>query len=165
MNTRNLKYSFLFLSLIYMTSCSVFERLRNGKSSESSVPPKAREVIGNAREKLGTPYKYAGATPAGYDCSGLVFTSFQEAGITLPRTSGEQATVGKDVLMKDVRPGDLVFFATKKGEGKISHVGIVSELKDKEVVMFIHAANTGVQEDNLYSPYYFNSFVKAKRPY
>jgi probable lipoprotein NlpC len=162
MLTKNFKYTFLLLGVVFLSSCGIFSKMKN---TDTPVSAKAPLVVNAAKKKMGTPYKYGGATSAGYDCSGLVFTSFDEVNIKLPRTSAEQATVGKDVAMEKVRPGDLVFFATKKGEGKISHVGIVTEVKAKEVVMFIHAANTGVQEDNLYAPYYFNSFVKAKRPY
>ena len=160
--TKIFKTCFLLLGVALLSSCGIFSKMKN---ADNPTSVKAPMVVNAAKKKMGTPYKYGGATSAGYDCSGLVFTSFDEANIKLPRTSAEQATVGKDIAMEKVRPGDLVFFATKKGEGKISHVGIVTEVKAKEVVMFIHAANTGVQEDNLYAPYYFNSFVKAKRPY
>ena len=162
MKTKIFKISFLLFGVAFLSSCSIFSKMRN---SDNPPSVKAPLVVQAAKKKMGAPYKYGGATSAGYDCSGLVFTSFDEANIRLPRTSVEQANVGKDIAMEKVRPGDLVFFATKKGEGKISHVGIVTEVKTKEVIMFIHAANTGVQEDNLYAPYYFNSFVKAKRPY
>ncbi len=163
-----MKNSFLFLSLLSMlllvSSCSIFNKTKNGDAGASSFSSKkAKAVIASARTKTGAPYKYGATGDGGYDCSGLVFTSFEEAGIKLPRTSTEQATVGRDVVFAKVRPGDLVFFATKKGDGKITHSGIVTEIKEKEVVMFIHAANSGVREDNLYAPYYFNSFVKAKR--
>jgi probable lipoprotein NlpC len=166
MTLKNLfRYGTLLLLLLYLPACGLFNRIKKDDSNSDSAftSKKAKEVIANARNKTGSPYKYGGKGDGGYDCSGLVFTSFQEAGIKLPRSSNEQATIGKDIAFEKVRPGDLVFFATKKGEGTISHVGIVTEVKDKEVVLFIHAANSGVQEDNLYAPYYFKTFVKAKR--
>ncbi len=150
-----------------LPSCSLLSNLRGGDNSNATtVSAKARKVINAAEDNLGAPYLYAGTGDGGYDCSGLVYTSFKAAGIKIPRNSVDQANVGVEVERNDVRPGDLVFFATKKGETKISHVGIVTKIKRrKEDVLFIHAANSGVQEDNLFSPYYLNSFVKATRPY
>jgi probable lipoprotein NlpC len=169
MNRRNqfafAKYFLCFNLIFLLSSCGLFERLRkvnDGKKETSSI---ANRVVEAARDKTGSPYKFGGKTASGYDCSGLVFVSFEEVGMKLPRTSSEQATVGKEVALEKVRPGDLVFFATKKGDSKISHVGIVTEIKEKEVVLFIHAANTGVQEDNLYSKYYQKTFIMARRPF
>jgi probable lipoprotein NlpC len=153
-----------FCSLLLLPSCGLFNKIKNGKG-DNAVDERIERVIDVAKSKTGTPYKYGGTTDAGYDCSGLIFTSFKSVGLDIPRTSTQQATIGKDILMTKLRPGDLVFFATKKGDGKITHSGLVTEVKDKEVILFIHAANSGVREDNIYTPYYFNSFVKAKRPF
>lgn len=160
------KYTFLVYLAITLTSCGLFERLR--KKEDDNVSGSSRKIetiIESAQSKIGTPYKFGGTTSAGYDCSGLVYTSFEEAGLKLPRTSNEQATVGREVAFEKVRPGDLVFFATKKGESKITHSGIVTDVRAKEVVIFIHAANSGVREDNIYSKYYREAFVKAMRPF
>ena len=66
--------------------------------------------------------------------------------------------------MRDLRVGDLVFFITGK-EDKISHVGIVTEVKSKNDIRFIHAADSGVKEDNLFTKYYQKTFTKAMRPF
>jgi probable lipoprotein NlpC len=160
--------SLLLIGVLFLfPSCSLFSNLRDGDNTNSAtVSAKARKVINAAEDNLGAPYLYAGTGDGGYDCSGLVYTSFKSAGIKIPRSSVDQANVGTEIERNEVRPGDLVFFATKKGETKISHVGIVTKIKRrKEDVLFIHAANAGVQEDNLFSPYYLNTFVKATRPY
>jgi probable lipoprotein NlpC len=157
------KYFLCFSLIFLLSSCGLFERLRNANDHKKETNSRASRVVEAAREKTGSPYKFGGKTASGYDCSGLVFVSFEEVGMRLPRTSSEQATVGKEIALENVRPGDLVFFATKKGDSKISHVGIVTEIKEKEVVLFIHAANTGVQEDNLYSKYYQKTFIIARR--
>lgn len=185
--TTKFRLTLLVCSSLFLSSCSIFEKIQKweedlvkkdktekkdkykkeekyDKKEESSYKI-ANKVIDAAREKTGSPYKFGGTTRAGYDCSGLVYVSFEEIGIKLPRTSVGQATVGKEIAFEKVRPGDLVFFATKKGDEGISHVGIVTEIKDTEIVLFIHAANSGVKEDNLYSPYYKKTFVKATRPY
>ena len=159
------KYALCLSLLVLISSCGLFERLRKVEDDKYPTSNRIKQVIAAARDKTGSPYKFGGKTPAGYDCSGLVFVSFEEVGLRLPRTSTEQATVGKEIAFENVRPGDLVFFATKKGDDKISHVGLVTEIKGDEVVLFIHAANTGVKEDNLYAPYYKKTFVKATRPF
>ncbi len=162
---RNLKLAFiLVLNICLLSSCSLFNKLKNGNTNSNEGFKKAKVVVANARQYVGSPYKYGGKTSDGFDCSGLVYISFQEAGFTLPRTSIEQANVGREITLGQVKPGDLVFFVTKK-EATISHVGIVTEIKGPEWTMFIHAANTGVQEDNLYTKYYRSTFAKAMRPF
>ena len=156
------KLILFFAGILLMSSCGLFKRF--DKEGDSGTSKKAKIVVNAAKSRLGSPYKFGGTTSSGYDCSGLVFMSFQEAGITLPRTSIQQANVGKQVSLDRVKPGDLLFFVTKK-EATISHVGIVTELKGPDMTMFIHAANTGVQEDNVYSKYYKSTFAKAMRPF
>jgi probable lipoprotein NlpC len=123
-------------------------------------------VIETARSFIGTPYKYGGTTRKGMDCSGLLFTSFKAVDINIPRTSQEQASMGKSVRTSDIQPGDLVFFTEKKGSNRISHVGLVTEVRDSDEIIFIHSTNSrGVMEDNLFSAYYHKIFVKAVRPF
>ncbi len=119
-------------------------------------------VIAAARTYTGTPYRWGGTTRAGMDCSGLLVTAFDRCGMTLPRTSNEQSQAGRLVSLYDVAPGDLVFFATKGR--RISHVGMVTEVRGKNDVQFIHASSSlGVVESNLFSDYYRKNFVKARR--
>ncbi|QKG53314.1 C40 family peptidase [Hymenobacter sp. BRD67] len=67
-------------------------------------------VIDNARAYQGTPYLFGGTTRMGMDCSALLQLSFAEAGITIPRSSNEQAAWGDPVKPTELRPGDFLFF-------------------------------------------------------
>jgi cell wall-associated NlpC family hydrolase len=122
------------------------------------------EVIKTARTYTGTPYKWGGTTRSGMDCSGLTGNAFQAINISLPRTADAQALIGEKIKMNSLRPGDLLFFATGKKRRVITHVGIVTEVKSKDNVKFIHASTSlGVVETNLYSDYYIKRFRIARR--
>jgi len=123
---------------------------------------KAEKIVRNAKQFLNTPYKYGGVTKRGMDCSGLVYTAFQKENIKLPRVSKEMAKLGKNILLKRVKKGDLVFFATGKTR-RISHVGLVTNHKNGQV-FFIHSSTKrGVIISSMNERYYRNTFVKARR--
>lgn len=126
-----------------------------------------QQVIEAARSFTGTPYRWGGTTRSGMDCSGLLMIAFQQAGVNLPRTSAEQSSIGRLVSLRELRPGDLVFFATKsKRSRKVTHAGLVTEIRGKQNVQFIHASTKlGVVESNIFSDYYRRAFVKARRPF
>ena len=128
----------------------------------------AASLIRTARTYVGTPYRAGGTTRLGMDCSGLLSTTFQEAGFEIPRSSREQSTFGDDLAARELRPGDLIFFATDGGASRrISHVGLVTEAPDPAAsdVLFIHSSSSlGVKEDNLQVPYWQRAYVKAVRP-
>ena len=84
--------------------------------------------------------------------------------LTLPRTSDAQYLVGEKVKVKDIQPGDLVFFALEKKKKDITHVGLVTEVRGKEDIRFIHATTKlGVVETNLFQEYYWKGFRGARR--
>ena len=97
-----------------------------------------QEIIEAARNMLGVPYRYGGTSPTrGFDCSGLVQYAHSQAGIEVPRTTGEQYRAALPIHRQALRPGDLVFFRTHKHR-YVSHVGIYLG-KGK----FIHAPSSG----------------------
>ena len=97
-------------------------RDRNGPSV--SAPPISGAGIGvaalrAAASQLGKPYRWGAEGPGSYDCSGLTSWAFAHAGVTLPRSSSQQALVGTPVSWNEMQPGDLVFYYRP-----VSHVGI-----------------------------------------
>ncbi len=83
-------------------------------------------VVDAATNYLGVPYLWGGTDPAkGLDCSGFTQRVFADVGITIPRTSSQQATAGTAVAsLADARPGDLVFFDNSSSRAGIDHVGL-----------------------------------------
>ncbi|MCH7323731.1 NlpC/P60 family protein [Solibacillus sp. MA9] len=86
--------------------------------------PTADTIIKEAKRFLDLPYLWAGTSSWGYDCSGILYGVFRTHGIMIPRDSFYQATGGKAVAKKDLKPGDLVFFAYNGGKGEVYHVGL-----------------------------------------
>ncbi|MBZ3798162.1 C40 family peptidase [Lacticaseibacillus paracasei] len=90
-------------------------------SNNSSVSVSGGSIASNAAKYIGVPYVYGGTSPLGFDCSGLIYYAAKEAGISLPRTSQAQSTLGSYVSVSDLKAGDLVFWG---GVGSAYHVGI-----------------------------------------
>ena len=139
------------------------------RTSRTHIPRDLDEqvatVVKAARSYTGTPYKWGGTTRAGMDCSGLLCTSFQSIDVILPRTSDEQSRYGKEIRVKDLKEGDLVFFGANKNSRDITHVGMVTEVISDQEIKFIHASSSlGVIENNLFSDHYQKIFLKAVRP-
>ncbi len=121
-------------------------------------------VIENARSYQGTPYLFGGTTRLGIDCSALLQLSFADAGVTIPRSSNEQAAWGDPVKPTELQPGDFLFFGASPGSQVITHVGMVTVV-DEEGVEFIHASTSlGVIENSFEADYYLSRFIRAVRP-
>ena len=125
---------------------------------------KAEKVVEAAREQIGTPHllKNPKKLPA-TDCSGMTCKAFSSVGIDLPRTTTGQAETGKFVPKNALQEGDLVFFTSKKNNGRVSHVGIVSRVENGQT-FFIHTSTSrGVIEDDFYMKHWQDNFVTARR--
>lgn len=146
-----------------MVLLALFTACAGGKKAGNQ---KIETVIKTARSYTGTPYKFGGTTRSGIDCSGLLMVSYKAIDFGIPRTSEEQSKFGSSVRVDDLKPGDWVFFAAGKSKRKITHVGLITEVKNKKEVKFIHSSTSlGVIENNLYSDYYKKIFIKARRPF
>lgn len=139
-------------------------RVNENHFSDPNKEDKADLVIDFAKKFLGVPYRYAGSSPAGFDCSGFVQYVLKKYGIDITRTSASMATYGVRVKLEDVRKGDLLLFnGSRISKTTIGHVGIVIENNDG-IIKFIHSANGGVQITTFNnSRYYVPRFVMARR--
>jgi cell wall-associated NlpC family hydrolase len=145
-----------------LTACVPPQRYDEGTRSNARVSSGEKTVrigiVRTAKRQIGVPYKMGGLTPRGFDCSGLTMFSYRKNGLRIPRTASQQYRFGRQVVLRDARPGDLVFFNTSGR--RISHVGLYV---GKGV--FVHAPSSGstVREDTLKNPYWRTHFRGAAR--
>ena len=120
------------------------------------------DLLTYAKSFIGTPYKYGSSGPNSFDCSGFTYHVFSKFGITLERSSRDQAKNGKQIRSKeDLEPGDLVFFARN---GNVFHVGIVLEKTGDTTFNFIHSSTSvGVTVTSSESSYWKGKYYSARR--
>ncbi|WP_236915320.1 C40 family peptidase [Clostridium sp. Cult2] len=126
----------------------------------STISDLGIKIINTAKKYIGTPYRYGGTSSKGFDCSGFTQFVFKQNGITIPRTSIDQAGAGEKISKENLRIGDLVIFHGTYRKGP-SHAGIY--IGDGN---FIHSSSTrsrGVIISNLSSGYYSNHFHSGRR--
>jgi cell wall-associated NlpC family hydrolase len=127
-------------------------------SGAARAPTNPRiKMVDLAKSMLGQPYRWGGAAPGGFDCSGLVVYAAERAGVPMPRTAHEQLHTGMPIARREVHEGDLVFMHLAHKE---LHVGIA--IDDQR---FIHAPSAGgqVRIDSLAAPPYARGFTSARR--
>lgn len=132
---------------------------KTGKTKQDAGES-GREVVQVAQKYKGAKYKWGGASPKGFDCSGFTWYVYQKAtGMDITRGVDEQWEFGRSVGRGEWQPGDIVFFENTFERG-LSHNGIyISGSK------FIHAENeqTGVIISSLDSEYYSQHYAGARR--
>jgi len=140
------------------------ENLRKLESKFSgSISRPVSDILKDAEKYLGAPYRFGGNTSSGFDCSGFIVKVFEENDFPLPRRSTDQADAGKKIDIKEVKPGDLLFFATAGGS-RVSHVGIVHDIGADGEVKFIHASTSkGVIISSLNEKYWNKAYLHAQR--
>lgn len=128
-------------------------------SNDSSSSSKANKAVDIAKTKIGGPYVWGATGPNKFDCSGLTQFCYKQVGVSIPRTSREQANFGKKVDKNNLQAGDLVFFDTK-GSGVVTHVGIYEGNG-----VFIHASSpkNGIKRNKVNESYYVKAWKGARR--
>jgi cell wall-associated NlpC family hydrolase len=120
--------------------------------------PKALAALAEAQKYMGTPYKWGGSAPGGFDCSGLMQYAYKQAGIDIPRIAEDQFNAGTKVDRASLQAGDLVSFADPSGY--VHHIGMY--IGDGK---FVHAPHTGdvVKVSSLDEPYFKSQFAGGTR--
>ncbi|CEM62163.1 NlpC/P60 family protein [Treponema phagedenis] len=119
MNKKKLKKSFCVCIWLCIL---VFQFSGNENNADNKSLSQRLIFINAALQYLGTPYKYAGCSEEGMDCSGLIYkTALDTLNLALPRSARELGEFVEKIDDEEVQPGDLLFFNTT---GRISHVGI-----------------------------------------
>lgn len=147
---------FIFTIILIFSGCST------RKKSEPSYKPQEKNRITQAlyeefKKWENTPYKYGGNSFSGIDCSGFTRVVYKNVfHKNIPRTTREQATIGKRVSRSDLRVGDIVLFKTGKN---VRHSGIIIEGN-----RFIHSGtSTGVIVSSLDNPYWKSHYWQIRR--
>ncbi|MER2000485.1 MAG: C40 family peptidase [Lysinibacillus sp.] len=148
------KLGALVLAILALLATLIF-----GQASTSASINYGEEVSEVAKRYVGAPYKWGGTTPKGFDASGFTQYIYKKAAtkMTIPRTSALQYKIGKTVKQKDLKQGDLVFYATGQ-KGKVSFVGIYSGNG-----RFIAATSKGVKVAKMSDKYWKQRYIGAKR--
>ncbi len=160
---RTLRNTLACLALPALAACSWQEETALPPAPESQVVIQGYaddvgvEAARIAYAQVGIPYRYGGANPEGFDCSGLVHYAYDRAGKAVPRTTSALKQATRRVDERALLPGDILFFNVA---GKLGHVGIY--LDDGR---FVHAPQTGrtVSVESLDSPFYRQAFARAGR--
>lgn len=123
-----------------------------------------QQLLNNAEDFKGVRYRFGGTSRDGMDCSGFVTTAFNAFDISLPRSSKDMASIGQKINSSEAQKGDLIFFKTGK-KSRISHVGIIVEVKGEDI-KFIHSSTSkGVIVSSLSEAYYNRTFAQINRVY
>ncbi len=136
--------------------------------NESSTPPVSSStgprdlIVNEAHKHEGVPYKWAGTTPSGFDCSGFTTYVYETRNVQLPRRAADQFKAGKKVKRSQAQKGDLVFFNNGKG---ISHVGIIISEKGSPLVMIHASSSKGITVTNIESSSYWKNKVAGFTTY
>lgn len=123
------------------------------------------EIIDYATKHLGRPYRSGAKGPSAFDCSGFTSYVFKKFDIALSPSSRTQYTQGRKISLDEVRPGDLLFFAGRRGGKTVGHVGMAVDVNEDGSIKFIHAATSKGITYGKYPDdgYYSKRYIGARR--
>jgi murein DD-endopeptidase len=149
------KWLLSVLSILSLAAAFIFGTASNATATINY----GEEIAAVAKDYVGSPYKYGGTTPKGFDASGFTQYVYKNAAtkMSIPRTSAEQYKIGKFVKQNELQQGDLVFYATG-AKGKVSFVGIYYGNGT-----FIGATSKGVKVVKMSDKYWKDRYIGAKR--
>lgn len=143
-----------FVASVFLSTPAELPAAFSSDSGNGDFSGKLFDII---QPLLKTRYVLGGTTPDGFDCSGFTSYVYQQFGITLPRTSEEQFSVGQEVSLEQAQPGDLLFYDSLK-KGHISHVAIYAGGG-----MIVHANGEEVKYEKVANMHKLYPFYGVKR--
>ncbi len=122
-----------------------------------SISEQRKKLLALSEDLLGVPYKWAGNTPNGFDCSGFTcYLAEKEMGQSLSRRAADQYKEAIKVKRKNVKPGDFVFFDNGSG---ISHVGVVYSTNNNSIQMIHASTSVGISIVDIYQSSYWKQRI------
>lgn len=164
-NTKSLKLCKSYTSIFNDTLPEYNQLITDKSISKINHPKTANTTISywsNKRDSIkafankfiGTPYKWAGEKPGGFDCSGFVKYVYNHVGILLPHNANKISYLGKRVSEKNAKTGDIILFGYTNEKGHHAyHAGIIYENKEG-VIKLIHSITSGVHITSDYENYW-----------
>jgi len=149
------------LSLAIAFSGSMLVSPQSAYAATASSYSTAKNVIATGKKLLGTRYQFgarSGVTNA-FDCSSFTQYVFKKNGISLPRSSRQQAAVGTYVSKRQLQPGDLVFSDTNR-DGTINHVAIYM---GNNQILHTYKVGVGVTISSFAGSTWDKTYVTARR--
>lgn len=138
--------NFVYADKIYQVKTSWLEGDDRIAYTEEELIKLRQELVEYACSFEGNPYVWGGVSLTnGADCSGFVQSIYRDFGFTLPRTSCYQETIGIEVSLEDIQPGDLIFYPSRGF--RVGHVGIYV---GNDTMIDAHSTADGIQYTNIY---------------
>jgi hypothetical protein len=120
------------------------------------------QIIAPAQSLKGAPYSFGSTGPGSFDCSGLVYYLYKPLIPTIPRTSRDYLHYGTAVSRENLRPGDLLLFATAGNPGRVTHIAVY--IGQQSVIHAVsNGPETGVVVSSIDSGYWKRTFHSARR--
>lgn len=156
------KIALLILITVTLASCGAGRTAVSNKKTSSALQD---DVIQYGRKYIGKPYRYAAKGPNSFDCSGYTSFVFKKFGFNLsPSSAGQDQQVPTVRRKEELVKGDLVFFEGRSRNGRVGHVGIVTDVKANGEFDFIHASTSrGVIVSKSTEQYYASRYLRGGR--
>jgi hypothetical protein len=118
-------------------------------------------IAGYAQNFVGIEYTHGGgASATGFECSGFTSFALREFGITVSASSSAQAAQGEEVSLKDVLPGDLIFFGRR---GHVTHVALVVRRTEEGIICVHSTSSRGIMVENISTSNYWRPKIMFAR--
>ncbi len=126
------------------------------ESDSRGISAVRQDIIKDARSLIGATYEYAGKGPRKFDCSGLVDYVYGRSSIDVGGSAATLADGGQKISLRELRPGDLVFY---KRDGRVFHVSIVSRTVGDQIWVVHSTTSRGVIEEDILASRYWRPLI------